>query len=233
MTATGPGGAVKILVLPAELADQAWVLETPRGRELVLSSDPVWVDAGGRLAGRSLGAPAARRYSCGSGRFEDVAAAAVLREPPRRDVAVEAVRAAAAVPASFGSLAGRAAAPGRESVVELSAVYRLELPTTDPGVGSAPTELEIAWAGDVARLLVDGKVVADRFWDGSAWVIDIDDAGIRSGVDISLQVLPLAKGAKVGLPAGAQRRRDAAVGDLLAVDGVQLVCWSEWREDLG
>ena len=233
VTATGPGGAVKILVLPAELADQAWVLETPRDRELVLSSDPVWVDAAGWLAGRSLGAPAVRRYSCQSGRFEDVAAAAVLRESPRRDVAAVAVRAAAAVPASFGSLAGRAAAPGRGSVAELSAVYRLELPTTDPGVGSAPTELEIAWAGDVARLLVDGKVVADRFWDGSAWVIDIDDAGIRPGADISLQVLPLAKGAKVGLPSAAQRRRDAAVGDLLAVDGVQLVCWSEWREDLG
>jgi beta-galactosidase len=45
--------------------------------------------------------------------------------------------------------------------------------------------------------------------------------------------LPLPKDAKVGVPAAAQCRRDAAVGELLAVDGVQLVCWTDWREDLG
>jgi hypothetical protein len=230
---TGSAGALKILVLPPSLADQAWVLDTPRGRELVLSVEPVWVDASGLLAGRSLGAPSVRRYSSGSGRLERVAAAAVVREPSRQDVPVEPVRAAAAVPASFGSLAGRAAAPGGDAVAELSAVYRLGLPTADVAAESGLTELEIAWAGDVARLLVDGRVVADRFWDGSAWVIDIGDAGIRPGSDVSLQVLPLPKEAKVGLPAAAQRRRDAAVGDLLAVDGVQLVCWTDWREDLG
>jgi beta-galactosidase len=233
MTLTGSAGALKILVLPPSLADQSWVLDTPRGRELVLSVEPVWVDVMGLLAGRSLGTPSVRRYSSGSGRFERVAAAAVVREPSRQDVPVEPVRAAAAVPASFGSLAGRAAAPGGDAVAELSAVYRLGLPTADVAAESGVTELEIAWAGDVARLLVDGRVVADRFWDGSAWVIEIGDAGIRPGSDVSLQVLPLPKDAKVGLPAAAQRRRDAPVGELLAVDGVQLICWTDWREDLG
>ncbi|MGO4235460.1 beta-galactosidase [Pseudarthrobacter sp. YAF2] len=233
VTATGSGGVLKILVLPASLADQAWVLETPRGLELVLSAEPAWVDPRGLLAGRSLGTPSVRRYSSRSGRFEIVTADAVVREPSRLDVTVAPVRSAAAVPASFGSLAGRAAAPGGEAVAELAAVYRLDLPTTEIAAGGGPTELEITWAGDVARLLVDGRVVADRFWDGSAWVIDIGDAGIRPGAVVLLQVLPLSKDAKVGLPAGAQRLRDAADGDLLAMDRVQLVCWSDWREDLG
>ncbi|WP_285246584.1 beta-galactosidase [Pseudarthrobacter sp. efr-133-R2A-89] len=233
VTATGSGGALKILVLPASLADQAWVLETPRGRELVLSAEPVWIDAGGLLAGRSLGAPSVRRYARETGRFEAVSAAVQLRAPARRDVPLVPVRAAAAIPASFGSLAGRAAAPGREAMAELSAEYRLELPTTDAATGGASTELEITWAGDVARLLVDGRVVADRFWDGSAWVIDTGDAGIRAGSEVLLQVLPLSKDAAVGLPAAAQRLRDATSGDLLAVERVQLVCWSDWREDLG
>ena len=58
------------------------------------------------------------------------------------------------------------------------------------------TELEIAWAGDVARLLVDGRVVADRFWDGSPWLLETSDAGIQPGSDVVLQILPLPKAAK-------------------------------------
>jgi len=230
LTAATATGSLAILVLPAALADEAWVLGTSRGRELALSADPLWIDDAGRPAGRSLGMPAVRRYSAEAGHFEDLAVGAEVLEPARQAVPVELVQAAQPVPASFGSLAGRAAAPDGEVINELAAVYQLELPTAGPAAGAGLTELELAWAGDVARLVVDGRVVADRFWDGSPWVLETGAVGIHPESGVVLQILPLPKAAEVGVPARAQLRRDAVDGDLLALDSVQLVHWSEWRE---
>ncbi|MFB0839360.1 beta-galactosidase [Arthrobacter sp. E44] len=230
LAAATPIGSLAILVLPAVLVDQTWVLDTSCGRELVLSADPVWLDAGGRLSGRSGGTPAVRRYSPEPGCFEDVAVETEGLDPARQAVPVELVRSAQAVPASFGSLAGRAAAPDDAAISHSAAVYRLELPTAGPTTGGGLAELEVAWAGDVARLVVDGRVVADRFWNGSPWILETSDVGIQPGSDVVLQILPLPQAAKVGVPAPAQLRRDAVDGDLLALDSVQMVHWTEWRE---
>jgi beta-galactosidase len=234
LAVTSPAGSLKILVLPPDPAEQAWVLDTPRGRDLVLSADPLWVDADGLLAGRSLRSPSIRRYSTASAAFEDVMTKATQPVCSRKTLEAERIRAAEPVPASFGSLSGRAAAPGTGTIDELAAVYRIDVTASDSPAGSAAggthVELEIAWAGDVARLLVDGAVVADRFWDGSPWIIDASDAGIRPGSEVLLQVLPLPKEAKVGLPLEARHRRNAVEGDLIALDKVELVQWSAWRE---
>jgi beta-galactosidase len=229
LTARSSEAALNILILPADLADQAWVLDTRRGRELVLCADPLWVGVDGLLAGRSPGSPAVRRYSTAAGRFEEVQVAGQDPEPARRTLAAERIRAAAPVPVSFGSLAGRAAAPADWNMDECAEVYRLE-PTAPFPAGEGHTELEIRWAGDVARLLVDGTVVADRFWDGSPWVIETHDAGIRPGAEILLQILPLTREAKVGVPQAAQQRRNDADGDLAALDAVELIHWTAWRE---
>jgi beta-galactosidase len=229
LTARSSEGSLEILVLPADLADRAWVLDTPRGRELVLSADPLWVGADGLLAGRSVGSPSVRRYSTVSGQFEQIMAAAPEPEPARRTITAELIRAAAPVPDSFGSLAGRASAPSDSDMEERAGVYKLEAAAPFPE-GEGHTELEITWAGDVARLLVGGIVVADRFWDGSPWVIETHDAGIRPGAEILLQILPLPKEAKVGVPLAAQRRRDDADGDLAALDTVELLHWTTWQE---
>ncbi|CCQ46484.1 glycosyl hydrolases 35 family protein [Pseudarthrobacter siccitolerans] len=229
LTARTSEGALNILILPADLADQAWVLDTRRGRELVLSADPLWVGADGRLAGRSPGSPAIRRYSTESGQFEEVRVAGQGPEPARRTLAAERIRAAPPVPVSFGSLSGRAAAPTDRDMDEFAEVYRLEPVAAFPA-GEGHTELEITWAGDVARLLVDGTVVADRFWDGSSWVIETHDAGIRPGAEILLQILPLPREAKAGVPQAAQQRRNDADGDLAALDTVELIHWTAWRE---
>ena len=233
LSATSGQGVLKVLVLPAAVADEAWVVVTERGREVVLSADPLWVDGEGRLAGRSLGKPSVRRYSLAAGGFEEVAVDVADGHPAHEAVPVELVRAAQAVPASFGLLAGRAAVPDDEAIDRLAAAYRLSIPTAARAAGAGPAELEIAWAGDVARLVVDGRVVADRFWDGSPWVLETSDVGIQAGSDVVLQILPLPKAAKVGVPAAAQRRRDGSDGDLLALDSVQLVRWTTWREARG
>lgn len=232
LTVKSPEGSLAILVLPAELAEQAWVLDTPGGRELVMSADPLWVGADGLLAGRSVGSPSIRRYSTGSRQFEDVQVAALAPDRARLTLPAELVRAAGPVPASFGSLAGRAAAPTGGAIDELAEVYRLDLATTAASsAGEAHSELEILWAGDVARLLVDGRVVADRFWDGSPWVLEAHDAGIRPESEVLLQILPLPQDAKVGVPLEAQHRRDAVDGDLCALDKVELLRWTTWQED--
>jgi beta-galactosidase len=218
-----------ILVLPSHLADQAWALETPCGRQLVLSADPLWVGADGRLAGRSRGTAPVRRYSTAGGRFKDVRTGGLKPEPLRRTLPAERIRAARPVPASFGPLAGRAAAPTGSSIDDLAAVYAVDLGAVVLSGGH--TELEVAWTGDVARLVVDGTVVGDRFWDGSPWIIETNDAGIRSGSDVRLEILPLAKDAQVGLPAEAQRRRDAVAGDLVSLDSLQLLQWAGWTEE--
>ncbi|MET4591659.1 beta-galactosidase [Arthrobacter sp. 754] len=230
LTATSGDCSLKILVLPPQLADQAWVLETPHGRDLVLSADPVWLAADGGLAGRSVGSPDIRRYSMDLSGFEQVVTAAEEPGRPRHPAPAALLRAAKPVPASFGSLAGRAAAPSDNVMDGLAAVYRLDLAAASTS-GGDHTELEIAWAGDVARLLVEGVLVADRFWDGSPWVIETHDAGIRAGAEVLLQILPLSKAAKVGLPAAAQKRRDSVAGDLISLDGVELIRWTPWTEE--
>ncbi|MEV7457093.1 beta-galactosidase [Pseudarthrobacter oxydans] len=229
LTASSVVGSLAILVLPSRLAGQAWALETPQGRQLVLSADPLWVGADGRLAGRSQGEPAVRRYSTADGGFEVVRTGTLKPEIFRRTLPAERIRAAKSVPASFGSLAGRAAAPTEADVDELAAVYAVDVAGAD--LAGDHTELEVSWAGDVARLVVDGTVVADRFWDGSPWIIETDDAGIRHGSDVRLQILPLPKDAEVGLPAEAQRRRDAVAGDLVSLDSLELLHWIGWTEE--
>ena len=132
------------------------------------------------------------------------------------------------MPASFGSAANRAAAPSPDTIAELAGEYELFIPRSTPSGQHA--ELEIEWAGDVAQLLVDGAAVADRFWDGSPWLVDLADAGIGPGSAVTLQILPLHPQAKVGLPAAATARREATDGDLGALDSVRLVRWDRWQE---
>ncbi|MFD0044199.1 beta-galactosidase [Pseudarthrobacter scleromae] len=229
LTASSPEGSMAILVLPSHLADQAWALETPCGRQLVLSADPLWVGADGRLAGRSRGTAPVRRYSTASGRFKDVRTGTPAPDSRGQAVGADLVRAAKPVPACFGSLASRAAAPTEADIDELAAVYAVDV--AGAALAGDHTELEVSWAGDVARLVVDGTVVADRFWDGSPWIIETNDAGIRPGSDVRLQILPLPKDAEVGLPAEAQRRRDAASGDLVSLDCLELHQWAGWTEE--
>jgi hypothetical protein len=224
--------SLNILVLSPEAANQAWILDTARGRELVLSEHPVWVAASGNLAGRSAGLPDVRRYNPATTSFEAVPLEGVQAAPPMLRPAVELIRPPQPVPESFGSFAGRASAPSQETVDTLSLAFHIEVPA-EALSAEAHAELEIAWAGDVAQLLVDGVLVADRYWDGSPWVLEIHDAGITRESDVTLQILPLPKGAHVGLPVEAHKRRDANPGDLAALDSLQLISWTAWQEKVG
>lgn len=228
LTAQSGDSVVDILVLPAEAADLAWVLDTSHGRELFLSTGPLWLDGESRLGGRAQGEPGVSRYIPGTRSFEPVQTRQAATPLGTRCIEAHPARLARIVPASYGEAGNRASAPGPEVMNELAQTYALELPAD--AFATAHAELGIQWAGDVARILVDGLPVADRFWDGSPWFLNISDSGIRPGAEVALQILPLAPQAKVGLPAEAQQRREAAPGDLLALDGVTLTCWTDWQE---
>jgi beta-galactosidase len=90
--------------------------------------------------------------------------------------------------------------------------------------------LEVRWAGDVATLEVDGVTVADRFWDGTPWLVDLDAAGVAADSDVRLRILPLHPDAEVHLPADAHaRRRAAGPVPLHALDRVAVAGSSRWR----
>jgi hypothetical protein len=228
LTAQHGDAVLDVLLLPAGLADQAWVLDG--GRDLVFSTGPLWLDGDGLLAGRSQGEPAVGRYHPGTRSIEGVEIPPKGTNQRERSIEARLVRPSRPVPASYGEAAHRAAAPEPEMIDGLAQAYTLVLPADAFGAAS---ELEIHWAGDVARILVDGVAVADRFWDGSPWVLNVADCGIGPGADVVLQILPLSPQAKVGLPAEAQQRREAVPGDLLALDAVRLITWTGWQEKAG
>ena len=90
-------------------------------------------------------------------------------------------------------------------------------------------ELRIDWAGDVGQLLVDGVVVADRFWDGTPWHLDLDTIDGAELGRVTLRVLPLHRDSAVRVPADADDRRRATTGPMHAVDAVTLARSTVWR----
>ncbi|MBU2668400.1 galactose-1-phosphate uridylyltransferase [Actinoplanes bogorensis] len=235
-------GAFDLLVLPASVAGAIWVDEDGPRRRLLLSDDELRWGGDGRVSVHSTGVPDVRVYEPVTGEF------VALRLDGREvggDVGglevggtggsgfeaaadVVAVReAVGTVPVAYGKFDGRQSAPSPETFDELAAVYRLTVPER----GGVDLVLRIDWAGDVGQLRVDGRAVTDRFWDGSAWTVNLRDAGWLPGAELTLHLLPLAAGSTVSLPTGARDRLLAADGQqLLALDAVRVLGRVTWHE---
>jgi hypothetical protein len=82
----------------------------------------------------------------------------------------------------------------------------------------------------VGELRIDGRAATDRFWDGSAWTVNLRDAGWRPGAEVTLHLLPLAAGSTVSLPAEARERLLSVDGQLLDLTSVQLVTRCSFHE---
>jgi hypothetical protein len=210
---------IDVLVLPAPDARICWV--APGGRLLLSTEDLGW-DAEGRISLRSASSPSVLVYDPVARSFGELP----LRGGPAGstvDVVVSVVRDAGEVPEVYGTFGGRQSAPPPDVFDELAAVYRLDVP-------ERADLLRIDWAGDVAELRVDGRTVADRFWNGAPWAVDLRDLP-RGG--ITLHVLPIAAGNPVHLPAAATARRAAAPGRLGTVDAVRAEVRNHWAEVCG
>ncbi|HEY6799518.1 MAG TPA: hypothetical protein VI121_02665, partial [Agromyces sp.] len=221
--------ALDVLVLAAAWAAELWVLDAPSGERMLLrSSAPVWLE-GDELAVRAEREPRVQRYSMERRSFSDVRFSGVETErlPVRSGLVRWDPRAAQA---SFGGTAARRAAPHPDDIERLATVIPLE------GLG-APTSnarrtMLIEWAGDVATLDVAGRTVADRFWDGTPWLIDLDALGLDSESDVTLRILQLHPDSEVHLPAEAEGRRRSHDGPLGSLDRLVVHRTTIWHGEV-
>lgn len=193
-----------VLVLPATTANIAWVVDGT----LYLSADELDADDDGVTTWVRTPGPPPEVFDTDSLQFVSLTCAdpAGQAHPGRRIAEADQLQAATPPPPGYGARQGRASAPDRAILVNEGAAYRLRLPT-EAAKGSS-LELEIDWVGDVAALEVNGKVVADRFWDGTVWTVDlgpVDDVPR----EVILRILPLHPEARVWLAPSARRQLPA------------------------
>lgn len=212
------GAALDLLVLPGALGPDLWVRDYPE-RTLLLSDGEVsWYDDGPVqvvAAGKDMAG--VRRYEPGDRGFVPLDSAAVHGR--RGSAQVELIRPAAQVPATYGERDGRASGP--RDIERLAAHYRVTLPDWVRGDG-VEARLRITWAGDVAELVVDGVTVADRFWDGRVWTVDVRDTGLGTTDDVVLRVLPLSSESPVWVSPEAQAVRAKHPGQLIQTPTIEV-----------
>lgn len=221
------GSALDVLVLPAAWADELWVLDARSGERMVLRArSPLWLDDDA-LRTRSDRMPHVERYDPTAGAFVGVAfdGTESQRLPVRHR---EVVRFDPNLTrADFGGTPARRAAPTPDDLDRFAVRIPLE------GLGSPEDDvmrtLLVEWAGDVATLEVDGRTVADRFWDGTPWLIDLDAAAVHADAEVALHILQLHPDAQVHLPPAAAARRRAHDGPLGALDRLVGLRSTVWR----
>ncbi|MCU1447442.1 beta-galactosidase [Cryobacterium sp.] len=220
-----------ILVLPASVAGSVWVQATAAGHaeRVLISDDEIRWTTAGVLEVRSLrSVPDVRVYDPATRDFTTLALTAASPPTDAGPVAATSVRdAAAEVPTLYGEVDGRPSAPSAGFVADNAAVFSLSLP---PFAATGDSFLEIGWAGDVGTLLVDGRIVSDRFWDGSPWWVNLVDVGYTATSIVQLLVLPLATDSPVALPAAAAARLAASEGPLVTVGSIRAVRTSAYVE---
>lgn len=215
----------RILCLPAADADALWVLEPPAGRLVLRSPHPLRLDGARLLVTVPLGArPDVARLDAASGAWValplDPGSAASVgsgTDAALAVITVDQVRRPGEPSPRYGGTAARTAAPSPSDVDRIASTFRLT-----PEVGSMPPAgtrrlLRIDWRGDVAVLERDGVALADRFWDGAPWMLDLDDLGAGP---LDLRIVPLHPAAPIALAPEAAATRAAAVGPLHALDAV-------------
>jgi hypothetical protein len=86
--------------------------------------------------------------------------------------------------------------------------------------------LKIHYTGDVARVLLDGRVVMDDFYNGQPLEVPLRRfvARLAAGAQLSVEILPLRRDAPILLPDSAWPRFGgrAAVAELARVEIVQV-----------
>lgn len=218
-----------LLVLSPADAAQVWVIEG-ESRRLVFAPSGLWVGDSGELTGRSTGSvPVVREFDTASRAIRPVTIGA--SDPIGHDVDFRVVRQAGVIPPSYGEFDNRASAPSFATRDELAQRVRLTLPPRS----NAGAELEVSWTGDVIGLLVNGVRVADQFWAGQEFVVDLSELDL-DGAEVELELLPLHSQARVGLPpraraSVAQWEADSLSGSLFGeISSVRWVEDSRWSE---
>lgn len=130
----------------------------------------------------------------------------------------------------------RIAAPARSASLDLggmmrmpvdadfdkAAVYHLDIPAAAFKQNSE-LFLKVHYVGDVARLYLNGKLIADNFYNGSTWEIGLkrfaSPALLKQGLE--LKILPLHKDYPIMIPRASRPVFDSN-GEALTLDSVTL-----------
>jgi hypothetical protein len=220
-------GALDVLVLPRSTGERLWVLGRGASRRLLRCDDPLWVEDEA-LVVRAAAEPLIEEWDAAARAFVRLPVTAESPPPAPARTTATPLRPAADVPARYGGTPQRTAAPDPADVARLAAAYALDgLPERRP---DARRILTVDWAGDVATLEVDGVVVADRFWDGTPWHVDLDAVGADPSRTVTLRLLPLHPDAPVHLDEDAAARRAATTGPLCTLDAVTVEQSVRWRQ---
>lgn len=213
---------MRVLLVGAE--DPIWVIDTPAGRRLLRTENDI---AATPTVVRTRGIDAVEEYRPDLRGWDVIAttAPASTLSPVRITTSREA--STPATDYGFGGVRHRA--PGADVLDTAAAIFVVDLPA-GATAADADAVLDIDWAGDVAQLRVDDRVVDDRFWDGSRWSVALADVGARETSRITLHVLPISRENSVWLaPEPAARRRAATEAGLSAVDAITLRGRGSWR----
>lgn len=215
-------GGLDVVVLPAAEASRLWVRPGAHPELWLTDGELTW-DADGALL---RGAGGARRYdpevrdwsslSVTSGEDDDEGDSEGGPAGSSHAVTVEQERPAASPADDYGFGGPRHRAPSDAIVRDSAARYRLHLPEGSLDA-RADGVLDLDWAGDVGRVVVDGRIVDDRFWDGTRWSLSLRDVGATETSEIVVEVLALSPTSTIALAVGAdERRTDAATTSLRA-----------------
>lgn len=138
---------------------------------------------------------------------------------PRPPLAVTTVRAQSApAPTRTGGSMGRLSAPV-DADFDGAAVFEvaIDLPASHDGA----TVLSLGWTGDVARAEIGGVLVADQFWHGRSWEIELGRWRDALGsAPLRIRVLPWNGVADVYVDARVRDRRRAGAA---TVDSAELL----------
>lgn len=214
-------GALRILVVDEERAERLWYL----GGDLIDSTDAVWRESG-ELVVRADREPTTLVWN-----GEDFAPLALRTDahPGTTGLALDELRPVGNAPARYGESMGRSAAPDDGQFDEVAGVWRIVLPVPQGRSAGDLIELVVEWEGDVAQLRADGVVIADRFWDGLTWRIDITE--LAPGAELTLHIAPIAAHSVIDLDVSVRERVDAA-GRLGAIISADRVVSSRWTSAL-
>ena len=227
--------APRLLILPAAAAEEIWAIEGTDGPQLLRSAAALWLTDDDRVAARSGSSPRVEWFDPGEGAFRPVDLGAQPEGSGPRELSVRQLRPATPDLPPRRSIANRASAPSHSDVLRHGAAYEFsDWRATSPAAAVTGRRrlLEVDWAGDVAVIALGGRVLADRFWDGEPWFVDLDELEAAAGVsgELVIHILPLDGSAAIWLPAAAARSRPSSPQPLARLDRVLLhetVVWEE------
>jgi len=123
--------------------------------------------------------------------------------------------AAAPLPAGFAPSSKPRAVAAAPTDADWSRAATYSIPLPKSALADTPTEqhfLRITYTGDVARLAINGHLLADNFADGRPWLIGLDRFISQLGPqrELQLSIYPLRKDAPIFFEPGLEPKVDAA-----------------------